>query len=51
MHSTTCNISNSSKLFSHNPGLAPQSAGKGSSRKSAVLSRRELQRVIFDILG
>ena len=37
--------------FSHKPSLAAASGGTFQPRKSPVLSRQELQRVILEILG
>ena len=51
MHLNQYTTPTSIHKLSLNPGLAAQSSGMGSTARSPVLSRRELQRVILDMLG
>ena len=51
MHLNHHNFSNSNRRISHMPASAQGAADAGTTRNSPVLSRRELQRVVLEILG
>ncbi len=51
MHTTTIQFSDFTNRIPHKPNRAGQSGPAISSRKSPVLSRRELQHLILDMVG
>ena len=51
MHTTTIRFSDFTNRIPDKPNRAGQTGAAISSRKSAVLTRKELQRLILDMVG
>ncbi len=51
MHTTICNFIDMNTKFSRKSKIAGRSGSVVSPRKSPVLSRKELQRLILDMVG